>query len=185
MVNFVVIFKANFAGNRLVLRWSDQCFYRFSNRGYHLLFQQRTIHSRNEPMAKPLTSWLVPSFSQYNWCLVVSGCCLHESVTKFQDKFASLQHINSPNTWNKFQICCTDIYLIRFLPNFTYFACFCEFRGSVTAQNIRNPDNVPSIVFLTVAQWCYPNVESYILGVFTCLHNTKTCSTIHMYISVT
>ena len=42
-----------------------------------------TIHSRNEPMAKPLTSWLVPSFSQHNLRLVVSERCLHVSVTKF------------------------------------------------------------------------------------------------------
>ena len=31
-----------------------------------------TIRSRNEPMAKPLTSWLVSSFSQHNLRLVVS-----------------------------------------------------------------------------------------------------------------
>ena len=42
-----------------------------------------TICSRNEPMAKPLTSWLVPSFSQHNLRLIVLGCCLHVSVTKF------------------------------------------------------------------------------------------------------
>ena len=41
------------------------------------------ICSRNEPMTKPLTSWLVPSFSQHNVHLVVSECCLHVSVTKF------------------------------------------------------------------------------------------------------
>ena len=50
-----------------------------------------TIRSRNEPMAKPLTSWLVPSFLQHNLRLVVSGHCLHISVTKFQDKFAILR----------------------------------------------------------------------------------------------
>ena len=47
-------------------------------------------------MAKLLTSWLVPSFSQHNLRLVVSGRCLHVSVTKFQDKFASLRQVNSP-----------------------------------------------------------------------------------------
>ena len=36
-------------------------------------------------------------------------------MTKFQDKFASLLQVNSPYSWNKFQICCTDTYLIRFL----------------------------------------------------------------------
>ena len=75
-------------------------------------------------MAKPLTSWLVPSFSQYNWRLVVSGHCSHVSVTKYEDKFASLGQVNSPNSWDKFQICCTDMCLIRFLLSF---AVFCEF----------------------------------------------------------
>ena len=75
-------------------------------------------------MAKPLTSWLVPSFSQHNLRLVVLGCCLHVSVTKFQDKFASLRQVNSPYSWNKFQICCTDMYFIRYLPNFGVFFVF-------------------------------------------------------------
>ena len=91
-------------------------------------------------MAKPLTSWLVPSFSQHNLRLVVSGCCLHVSVTKFQDKFASLPQVNSPYSWNKFQIRCTDMYLIRFVPNFEgKFADLPEFRSSVTTRNIRSP----------------------------------------------
>ena len=94
-----------------------------------------TIRSRNEPMAKPLTSWLVPSFSQHNLRLVVSERYLHVSVTKYQDKFASLCQVNSPNSWDKFQICCTDMCLIRFLLNFVDLPEFC---GSVTAQNIRS-----------------------------------------------
>ena len=75
-------------------------------------------------MAKPLTSWLVPSFLQHNCSLVVSGRYSHVSVTKYEDKFASLGQVNSPNSWDKFQICCTDMCLIRFLLNF---AVFCEF----------------------------------------------------------
>ena len=99
------------------------------------------IRSRNEPMTRPLTSWLVPSFSQHNVCLVVSGHCLHISVTNFQDKFVSLQQVNSPNGWDKFQICYTYMYLIRFLLNFAvlFLHVFWEFHGSVTAQNIRSP----------------------------------------------
>ena len=95
------------------------------------------------------TPWLVPSFSQHHLRLVVLERCLHVSGTKFQDKFASLREINSPNSWNKFQICCTDMYLIRFLPNFVVFFVFLwisrdlvdlpEFHGSATAQNIRSP----------------------------------------------
>ena len=46
-------------------------------------------------MAKPLTSRLVPcSFLQHKLCLVDLGHCLLVSVTKFQDKFASLQQVN-------------------------------------------------------------------------------------------
>ena len=45
-------------------------------------------------------------------------------MTKFQDKFTSLRQVNSPNSWEKFQICCTDMYLIRFLPNFAVFCVF-------------------------------------------------------------
>ena len=41
-----------------------------------------TIRSRTEPMAKPLTSWLVPSFSQHNLRLVISGRCLHILVSR-------------------------------------------------------------------------------------------------------
>ena len=90
----------------------------------------------------------MPSFSQHNLRLVVSGCSLHVSLTKFEDKFASLRQVNSPNNWNKFQIC-TDMYLIRFLPNFAVFCEFMwisrdfpdlpEFPGFATARNIRSP----------------------------------------------
>ena len=75
-------------------------------------------------------SWLVPNFSQHNLCLVVLGR-LHVSVTKFQDKFASLWQVNSPYSWNKFQICCTHISCIwqDFYRILRYFSCFCEFRG--------------------------------------------------------
>ena len=100
-------------------------------------------------MAKPLTSWLVPSFSQHNLRLVVSERCLDVSVTKFWHKFASLRQVNTPSSWDKFQNCCTDMYLIRFLPNFAVFYVFLwisrdfadlpEFRGSATARNIRSP----------------------------------------------
>ena len=97
-------------------------------------------------MAKPLTSWLVPSFSQHNLRLVVSERYLHFSVTKFQDKSASLRQVNSPYSWNKFQICCTDMYLIGFLLNFGVFLSLFvnfsdlpEFHGSVTTRNIRSP----------------------------------------------
>ena len=73
-------------------------------------------------MAKPLTSWLVPSFSQHNLHLVVLGRYLHVSETKYQDKFAIiLRQVKSPNNWDKFQICCTDMYVFDKIST--------EFRG--------------------------------------------------------
>ena len=68
-------------------------------------FNNNTLQNL-KPMAKPLTSWLVPSFSQHNLRLVVLGHCLHVSVTKFQDKFTSLRQLNNPNSW---EICCTNM----------------------------------------------------------------------------
>ena len=62
----------------------------------HYFALSTTIRSGNEPMAKPLTSWLMPSFSQHNLRVVVLGRCLHVSVTMFQDKFASLRQVNKP-----------------------------------------------------------------------------------------
>ena len=63
-----------------------------------MFFQQRssfalstTIRFRNEPMAKPLTSWLVPSFSQHNLRLVVSGSYLHISEIFSKNVFNNLQ----------------------------------------------------------------------------------------------
>ena len=92
--------------------------------------------------------YIMASANTVHLRLVVSGRCFHVSETKFQDKFASLRQVNSPNSWDKFQICCTDAYLIRFLPNFPVFCVFLwisrdfanlpEFHGSATAWNIRS-----------------------------------------------
>ena len=142
------IFKAKFHWKSISFALIRPMFLTFSNRSYQLLFQQQHAQEMNQWQSIRI-SWPVPSFSQHNWRLVVSGRCLHVSVTKFQDTFARLQQVNSPNSWNKFQICCTDMYLIRFLPNFAVFFVFLwisrdfadlpEFRGSATARNIRSP----------------------------------------------
>ena len=68
---------------------------------------------------------------------------------KFHGKLASLQQVNSPNSQDIFQICCGDMYLVRFLANFAGFHVFLwisrdftdllEIRGSTTARNIRSP----------------------------------------------
>ena len=72
-------------------------------------------------MAKLLTSRLVPSFSQHNLCLVVLGHCSLVVVMNFQDKFAGLQQLNSPNSQDKFLICYIDMYLLNFPVNFAVF----------------------------------------------------------------
>ena len=117
-----------------------------------------TMRSRNEPMARPLTSWLVPSFSQHNLRLVVSGHCLQVSVMNFQDKFVSLRQVNCLNSWDKFQICYSDTNLIRFLLNFAllFLHVFWEFHGSVTAQNMRSSGCIKSLNSMqsTVSKTC-------------------------------
>ena len=75
-------------------------------------------------MAKLLTSWLVSRFLQHNLRLVVLGSCLLIVVMTFQDKFARLQQLNSPNGHNKFQIWCINMYLMTFLANFAVFLMF-------------------------------------------------------------
>ena len=82
--------------------------------------------------------------------LVVLGCCLLAAVTKFQGKLASLQQVKSPNSQDNFQICCGDMYLVRFLANFAGFRVFLwisrdfadllEIRGSATSRNNRSPE---------------------------------------------
>ena len=83
--DFVVIFRENSLEIDWLIRPAFLTF--FKQRSSFAL--STTICSRNEPMAKPLTSWLEPSFSQHLH-LVVSGHCLHVSVTKFQDKFGEI-----------------------------------------------------------------------------------------------
>ena len=43
---------------------------------------------------------------------------------QFQGKLASLQQVSSPNSQDNFQICCADMYLVRFLANFAGFRGF-------------------------------------------------------------
>ena len=52
------------------------------------------------------------------------GHCSPVVVMKFKDKLAGLWQLNSPNSQDKFQRCCIDMYLIIFLPNFAIFCMF-------------------------------------------------------------
>ena len=79
---FVEIFGANFA-EKLSVKTANYVGWSFA-----IL---TTRHSRHEPMAKLLTTWLVHSFR-----LVVMGCCSLIVVMQFQNKFASLPQLNSP-----------------------------------------------------------------------------------------
>ena len=100
-------------------------------------------------------------FLQHHLRLIVLGPCLHVSVTKFQDKFASL---NSPNSWDEFQIRCTDMYLIRFLQNFALFCVFLwilRIYLNFTAPRLREmsealsfvPNNLKPIMAETFSVW--------------------------------
>ena len=76
----------------------------FFNRDNYLLFQQQS--------AWEISQWegfnimTTAQFFQHNLCLIVLGCCLLVVVMKFQDNFASLRQLNSPNSQDKFKICC-------------------------------------------------------------------------------
>lgn len=52
-------------------------------------------------------------------------------MKKIHDKFASLCQVISPNSQDMFQICCADVYLVRFLVNFMVhvFCVFVDFTG--------------------------------------------------------
>ena len=108
----------------------------------------RTPYSVNEKSS--LLFYQSPGFPNINLRTPGSfGTILLVAVTKFQDKFASLRQVNSSNSQDKFQICCTDMCLVEFLANFAVFHVFLsisrdfadipEFRGSATARNFRSP----------------------------------------------
>lgn len=47
-----------------------------------------------------------------------------------------LWQVNSPNSQDKFHICFTDIYLVRFLANFTVFRVFVNLEGFCGSTSI-------------------------------------------------
>ena len=85
-------------------------------------------------------------------------------MTKFQGKLASLQQVSNPNSQDNFQICCADLYLVRFLANFVGFRVFfvnfadlLEFHGSATARNIRRPVKTIKIMTILTIFYAYCN----------------------------
>ena len=56
--------------------------------------------------------------------------CLLVAVTKYFKINLHLWKVNSSSNQDKFQICCTDMYLVGFLTNFAVSRVFfCKFRG--------------------------------------------------------
>ena len=125
--------------------------------------QNAAFFTKSEHTIKQAVAFSSPVFTVYarnTWVftllllsflqrLVVLGCCLLAAMTKFQGKIASLQQVSRPNSQDNFQICCADMYLVRFLANFAGFCVFLwisrdfrdllEIRSSMTARNIRSP----------------------------------------------
>ena len=79
------------------------------------------LHSKTRPFAM-----LLPTLSHDDREQIFFWDHLLAAVTKFQGKLASLRQVNSPNSQDNLQICCANMYLVRFLANF---ASFCEFCG--------------------------------------------------------
>ena len=103
-------------------------------------------------MAKLLTSWLVPNFSQPNMHVVVLGRCSLVVVIKFQDKFASLRQLNSPNNQDKFQICCIAMYYFVKISSESHgiwhgLVAFAEFRSS-TLNIRRQADTMSCVIYI-------------------------------------
>ena len=81
---------------------------------FYCVFRTEIIICYNfqQQYAQEMHQW--QSFLHCGQCPVVLVRCLLVAVTKFQDKFASLRQENSSNSQDKFQKCCTDMYLVEF-----------------------------------------------------------------------
>ena len=127
--------------DRHLYRW-DECVRR--NPSKNAAFFTKSEHTIKQAVAlsSPVSmvyarkAWvftsLLPSFLQHNLRTPVVLGCLLVVVTKFQGKLASLQQVSSPNSQDNFQICCANMYLVRFLANFA------EFRGFTWNLRLRN-----------------------------------------------
>ena len=137
--------------DRHLCRWDERIRRNSSQNAAFFMKSEQTIKQGAVALSSPVSTVYA---ARNTWGLiwerlVVLGCCLLAAVTKFQGKLASLQQVNSPNSQDNFQICCGDMYLVRFLANFAGFCMFLwilrdfadllEIRGSMTARNIRSP----------------------------------------------
>ena len=87
------------------------------------------------------------------------GRCLHVSVTKFQDKFASLQQVNSPIAEITFKYVVQTSIWYDFYQISRYFACFYEFRGFTWISRLsdrakyQKPCKVENVTSRPVVKW--------------------------------
>ena len=119
--------------DRHLCRWDERI---RRNPSQNAEFFTKQAHNENK---------LLHSHLQFPWCTLGTPGFLHRcfpvfrninlrtpgsfgmlftAVTKFQGKLASLQQVSSPNSQDNFQICCADLYLVRFLANFAGFHVF-------------------------------------------------------------
>ena len=73
--------------------------------------------------------------------------------------------MNSPNSCDKFQLCCTDMYLIRFLANFAGFGVLPEFHGSATSRKYQKP--------CIVVSYCLLATQTLVSACPTCTNSTN------------
>ena len=113
--------------------------------------QNAAFFTKSEHMIKQAVALSSPVSTVYarNAWVFTSLLMLFTCCGIRQGKLASLQQVSSPNSQDNFQICCADMYLVRFLVNFAGFCVILwisrdfvdllEIRGSTTARNIRRP----------------------------------------------
>ena len=101
--------------DRHLCRWDERI---RRNPSQNAAFFTKSEHTMKQAVA--LSSPVSTVYARNACCL----CCLLAAVTKFQGKLASLQQVSNPNSQDNFQICCADMYLVRFLANFAGFRGF-------------------------------------------------------------
>ena len=132
--------------HRHLCRWDDRLTRNY-NPSQKAAFFTKSEHTIKSHPQFPRSTWGMPGFL-HRYFPVFRNINLRTPVS-FGMLFRSfsLQQVSSSNSQDNFQICCADMYLVRFLANFAGFGVFLwisqdiadllEIRGSVTARNIR------------------------------------------------
>ena len=142
--NFAGIFRANLAGKQSVKK--QQTLWLFSRQ---ISLEIDQFCADQTSVFNVFQKWNngkafnIMASAQFFATYSIPGS-LHVLVTKFWHKFAILRQVNcnTPSSWDKFQNCCTDMYLIRFLGNFAVFCVFlwifAGFRGFTWISRLHN-----------------------------------------------